>query len=128
MPNKKEIRFPPSLVSECNKIVIEKFSKYGNSWKARGYDNYLYSNYFWNQRLENEVKEFLEAEGYANKKKELLNIVNVCRMIYPALEKGERSLKREKKLKKGESIHGDMTIKEALDKIRKTTRKGKKCA
>jgi len=71
-----EIEFPPQLMSECNAKIIRNFSKYGNSWKDSGHTQY------WIDRIFDEFKELQEAPNHWERREELIDIINICRMMY----------------------------------------------
>lgn len=71
------IEFPPELEEKCNELIIKNFVKYGNSWK----DGEFHTGW-WINRIKGEVEELKEAINHEERRKELLDIINICRMMY----------------------------------------------
>jgi hypothetical protein len=71
------IKFPPELIEECNTEIIKAYDKYGNSWIEKGFNTG-----FWIDRINEEFEELKKAENHWDRRKELLDIINVCRMMY----------------------------------------------
>jgi len=89
MSQKEEkIEFPDfdGIIMHCKTLMSLKFPEYKNSWKEKDYEFQIQSlqldNEFWQKRLKEEVKEFLEAKTVEQARKELADIINVCAMIY----------------------------------------------
>jgi len=82
------IEFPDfeSIIMHCKTLMSLKFPEYGNSWKEKDYEFqqhiFQLDNKFWDDRLKQEVKEFLKAKNVADARKELADIINICSMIY----------------------------------------------
>jgi len=86
--NKEELEFPDfdKIIMHCKTLMSLKFPQYKNSWKDTIYEFQMHElkldNEFWQKRLKQEVKEFLEADRVEDARKELADIINVCAMIY----------------------------------------------
>ncbi len=80
------IKFPDfnKIINHCKLVMNIKFKQYGNSWVDLRYDPSTTSseNEFWIKRLDTEFKEFLNAKTVDESKKELVDMINVCSMIY----------------------------------------------
>jgi len=84
----EQLEFPDfdKIIMHCKTIMSLKFPEYKNSWKSIDYDFGFFSgmsdNRFWNKRLQDEVQEFLSSTRREDAMKELVDIINVCAMIY----------------------------------------------
>lgn len=76
LKSKSKIEIPPDLISDCNAKIIKNYSKYGNSWKDSGHTQ------FWIDRIFEEFIELSEAGNHWDRREELLDIINICRMMY----------------------------------------------
>jgi hypothetical protein len=73
------------IITYCKFIMKGKFKQYGNSWV--GYD-YVKNMEFWDKRLRDECREFINSSPHT-RKKELADIINVACMIYENLESSD---------------------------------------
>jgi len=84
----EELEFPDfdKIIMHAKTIMSLKFPQYGNSWKYTDYDLGYWHEFsdfrFWQKRLKGEVKEFEGAKTVEQARKELVDIINVCCMIY----------------------------------------------
>lgn len=79
--SEEQIKFPDfkRIVERCKEKMEKKFPDYKNSWtKMYYFDNPTW----WNKRLMVEVQEFIDAKGQTDKYEELIDIMNICAMIY----------------------------------------------
>lgn len=72
----KRVELPPDLISECNGKIFRNFPKYGNSWKDSGHTQY------WIDRIFDEFKELQDAPNHWERREELIDIINICRMMH----------------------------------------------
>mgnify|MGYP001585857438 CR=1 FL=1 len=65
------------IIQECKDKILEKFPQYGNSW----HDIFI-SDRFWKKRLNGEIKEIWKAENNCQRKKEIIDAINILAMMY----------------------------------------------
>ncbi|KKM64219.1 hypothetical protein LCGC14_1503570 [marine sediment metagenome] len=68
------------IIPLCIKELEIKFPDYGNSWMKEG-------NGYWEQRIDNEVQEYMNSMSTASEKRKLLNIINMCAMAWENLNR-----------------------------------------
>ena len=74
---KAECKLPPyeRVMEDCKNKVLEKFTKYGNSWVDA---------WFLDDRLKEEIKEYFEIKDgfdWEQKISELEDVINICCMM-----------------------------------------------
>lgn len=82
--NHDEIHYPDFdlLIKDCKILMEKKFPRYKNSWENIHYiDSSIKGINFWNERLDGEYNELLEAKSNSEKYKELIDMINVCSMM-----------------------------------------------
>jgi hypothetical protein len=80
----EEIHYPyfELLIKDCKNFMLKKFPEYKNSWENIKYiDSSIEGVNFWNERLDGEYQELLEAKSDAEKYKELIDMINICSMM-----------------------------------------------
>ena len=74
--NDIQIEYPPDLIDDCNAKIFLNYGKYGNSWKDSGHTQ------SWIDRIFEEWIELQEAPNHWERREELLDIINIARMMY----------------------------------------------
>ncbi len=76
--NEEVTRIDPdfgTLVTKCIEELGIKYRQYGNTWLEQ-------DDLYYKERLEKEVKEYLDSMTVESEKRKLLNIVNIAAMAY----------------------------------------------
>ena len=73
-----EIKYPNfKLIQKlCREKIAKKFFQYGNQWKTNQ------SKFFWNQRLEDEIKEIRLSTTAQERESEIIDAINILMMMF----------------------------------------------
>ena len=75
----EKIEYPDfnKIIKECKTKMKQKFPEYGNSWH-----NIFTNDEFWKKRLNGEIKEIFKAKNSCEKKKEIVDAINILSMMF----------------------------------------------
>ena len=69
------------IIPLCIRELDIKFPDYGNSWM-------ISKTKYWRKRITNEFEEYEKSMTYKSAQRKMLNIINMCAMVWDNLENG----------------------------------------
>jgi len=69
------------IIAACKREMANKYGEYGNSWKFKE----LSDKPFWDDRLQGEVTEVMQAKNKFDEMEELIDVINIAAMRFTRL-------------------------------------------